>query len=1235
MIRFIQSNVRIVFLAILISFITTPTLADPQKALFLIKHLNSGDFQKDTHNIRECGKYTYGEVFDALYKRFEAEIINAQNNGLTNLSQKIFEEIVEAQRKIVRFDEAKFIRPLKNQAKDLNLHFADREDTKRWLDKIQTKINEAIKTGLNRKGELRSLLASTKLSLEKKSKYLNGRLYHREQETDEIRDRPEFPPELAKRFHHLIDILDMVKEQLGADFIQMKIKKEDPEFLQILQDSLSLDLDNEDKNFIRGVIQELITYQKEYQEYVDSLTGSTLNNVSLADDVSMIDVLKNIESHLKSVVIDQDDAIELIMDQELRIAFLGLGINQIPQIKYLMGEPGTGKDTVVKVKIDAIHGYLGAHLDHLFRTPVAANEADLWTILGAPTGYRGSESIPPLIEFLVLHSAGRYKIVPVNSEENQEKSKNGESLYKIIENKNWRPGMVFDGYFPPESGEIFINERHNWSKSNTDQLLKQLLENGYVTVKNPNGGEQQIYVPINISIASNEGAHLTTSKDEKGRRTGEPLSHEERMRRYEDLKDNKYVLREAIRKTNLSMSSRNPSAPGISDETLNRIDDSSLILMKPTSPEGFRRILKNKMELLQQLLLEVSGSWGPVDLSWDENLILFMQEFNYISENNARPTDDRIRNIVEATLFDAIRAGHLKPEPHYGNHVHLSIQKNKDGTANMKLNITPKSKGKKTKAIELFIRATASQRDKQPISDDRLNELLTLPQRLNKRVFGIEHITERLTELAIAMEESLRTNKDIAEAKDTAKIIAFFGMSSTGKSQTSKELARALKIPLLPLNFGQVQSKSDIKRMFFGEKIGDDFIPSIFMQHYDRNPDGMVVSLEELVNADNAEQVLNMLFDLFREAVVTDFSDGVPRPMGKIIFVVNANIGIEDYKNISRNLPEYVRLEAYREVHETMMSSPSYRRSVLERYLSPPLINRIDERNIYFFGPLGYGHVRALSYLQMQEALESLRPHPSRRGWNIYFPSEEAFDDIIDILEKEGFNVESQGASIVSMFNKVFVPHFRMTMYQHRVETGSDILLSLDKQNTKIVEMGEEKVTEIAFNVHVKGQYEPIRFTLRGKEIEFEMETPDINRKLTGIHEAGHAIVEQYFFGDYQEHKGVSIIRGATKIGGEIIPYEGVAKSKKVKKLNITREYIVREMATLYGGFEAQKLLTKGARHDGGKSNDIKRATQLAKIAILIYGLEEEWGLESLSDPENIDNFIATLTHEKENFLRN
>ena len=105
---------------------------------------------------------------------------------------------------------------------------------------------------------------------------------------------------------------------------------------------------------------------------------------------------------------------------------------------------------------------------------------------------------------------------------------------------------------------------------------------------------------------------------------------------------------------------------------------------------------------------------------------------------------------------------------------------------------------------------------------------------------------------------------------------------------------------------------------------------------------------------------------------------------------------------------------------------------------------------------------------------------------------------------------------------------------------------------------------------------------------------------------------------------------------GEWIYYAGLASHQKQTQASMTREVALREMAVLFGGEVAQTLVTKGARHDAGKSNDMERATKMAYVAILNWGLSEAWGPSAVHRDvieKVLDHFKAGLTSQRRKLL--
>jgi hypothetical protein len=162
------------------------------------------------------------------------------------------------------------------------------------------------------------------------------------------------------------------------------------------------------------------------------------------------------------------------------------------------------------------------------------------------------------------------------------------------------------------------------------------------------------------------------------------------------------------------------------------------------------------------------------------------------------------------------------------------------------------------------------------------------------------------------------------------------------------------------------------------------------------------------------------------------------------------------------------------------------------------------------------------------------------------------------------------------------------------------------------------------------GQSIPVE--VRGKAIIKPMKKNADEIVWTAFHEAGHELVNKVLLGDRMESKGISILPGFIEIDGRWIAYEGIARREQTETLAPTREVIMAKIAVLLAGESAELLSTKGARHSAGKANDIERASNLARTAILQWGLSDKWGITA-PDAAGMNQFILGLSNSKKNLL--
>ena len=116
----------------------------------------------------------------------------------------------------------------------------------------------------------------------------------------------------------------------------------------------------------------------------------------------------------------------------------------------------------------------------------------------------------------------------------------------------------------------------------------------------------------------------------------------------------------------------------------------------------------------------------------------------------------------------------------------------------------------------------------------------------------------------------------------------------------------------------------------------------------------------------------------------------------------------------------------------------------------------------------------------------------------------------------------------------------------------------------------------------------------------------DKDKRLTAYHEAGHAIVSR-FLETQKDIKEVSIIP------------RGVAGGYTMYKTNEDKYYVsktemLEKLIALLGGRASEKLILNDV--STGASNDIERATQIARSMVTKYGMSERIGTITLGSSQ-------------------
>ncbi|TBR09183.1 MAG: ATP-dependent zinc metalloprotease FtsH, partial [Lysobacter sp.] len=128
-------------------------------------------------------------------------------------------------------------------------------------------------------------------------------------------------------------------------------------------------------------------------------------------------------------------------------------------------------------------------------------------------------------------------------------------------------------------------------------------------------------------------------------------------------------------------------------------------------------------------------------------------------------------------------------------------------------------------------------------------------------------------------------------------------------------------------------------------------------------------------------------------------------------------------------------------------------------------------------------------------------------------------------------------------------------------------------------------------------------------------------KKLTAYHEAGHAIVGR-LVPEHDPVYKVTIIPRGRALGVTMYLPEG-------DKYSYNKQTIESQLCSLYGGRVAEELIFGASQVTTGASNDIERATKMARNMVTKWGLSDEMGPIAYSEEEDEVFLGRSVTQHK------
>ncbi len=165
---------------------------------------------------------------------------------------------------------------------------------------------------------------------------------------------------------------------------------------------------------------------------------------------------------------------------------------------------------------------------------------------------------------------------------------------------------------------------------------------------------------------------------------------------------------------------------------------------------------------------------------------------------------------------------------------------------------------------------------------------------------------------------------------------------------------------------------------------------------------------------------------------------------------------------------------------------------------------------------------------------------------------------------------------------------------------GSDLANMINEAAILAVKQGRTVVTQ-------EDLFESVEVVIAGKEKKDRILSKE-EKRIVAYHEVGHALVTAL-------EKHAEPVQKITIVPRTMGSLGYVMQVPEEEKYLMSKDEILTRIVTLYGGRAAEKLVFDSITT--GASNDIEKATQLARSMVTQYGMSEKFGLMGLESIEN------------------
>ena len=314
----------------------------------------------------------------------------------------------------------------------------------------------------------------------------------------------------------------------------------------------------------------------------------------------------------------------------------------------------------------------------------------------------------------------------------------------------------------------------------------------------------------------------------------------------------------------------------------------------------------------------------------------------------------------------------------------------------------------------------------ETVSEKESANLVNLEKNMKSEVYGQDEAIDEIVDKILVAQAGLKSeNKPIGS-------FVFMGPTGTGKTETAKQLAKQLGVPMIRFDMSEYQEKHSVSKLIGSPPgyVGFEENAGLLITKLQENPH-CVLLLDEIEKSH--PDVSTILLQLMDNGKVTG-SNGKEADARNVVLIMTTNLGAAD---------------ADKNVIGFGSQDNDYEDKELKKFFAPEFRNRLD-------GTITFGKLSKNTMIKIVgKFLVELKTQVKDKGINITIS-----DDAIDYLVDKGFDKKMGARPLQRVIDKDIKRPMSKEMLFGKLKTGGNVRIDVAKGEITIKVLKHETVKE-------------------------------------------------------------------------------------------------------------------------------------------------------------------------------